>query len=202
MSEAVLSPSPAQRLALPALILGGLAIGSSPIFVRLSESGRSRRRCGGWRWPADPVPVVRASAPGARRRGRTAWPTMPRWPCPACSSPPPGGLALGPIAVTLGRQRDAAGQPGADLRHGWRLRLVPHPIRPIFAAGLAVAIIGVVVLKGGPGAFGATATWPATAWRRWPRCSSGGYILSVGRLRDRFLGGHGDAVDQRRRRPR
>jgi drug/metabolite transporter (DMT)-like permease len=106
MSEAVLSPSPAQRLALPALILGGLAIGSSPIFVRLSE--------------------------------------------------------VGPVTTAV-----------------WRVALA----LPIFAAGLAVAIGGVVVLKGGGFGDGALAGDGLAALAA---VFYGGYILAVGRLRDRF----------------
>lgn len=186
MSAAVLSPSPARRLALPALILGGLAIAGSPIFVRLSEVGPITTAV--WRVAlALPILVLwyraeRARGEAARPRGLAdcvalalpglfiaadlvAW----HWAITVTSVANATLLAnLAPIFVMLG---------------AWIL--FHTPIRPIFAAGLAVAIAGVVVLKGGPGAIGgghlagdAMAVLAAVFY--------GGYILSVGRLRGRF----------------
>lgn len=40
-----------RRLAFPALLLGGAALGLSPIFVRLADAGPSAMPFGAWRWP-------------------------------------------------------------------------------------------------------------------------------------------------------
>jgi drug/metabolite transporter (DMT)-like permease len=186
MSEAVLTPSPAQRLALPALILGGLAIGSSPIFVRLSEVGPIATAV--WR-VALALPILFLWYRAERARGEAARPqglsdylalTLPgifiaadlvawHWAIHVTSVANATLLAnLAPIFVTFG---------------AWLL--FRTPIRPIFIAGLAVAVAGVVVLKGGPGAFG-DGHLGGDAMAALAAVFYGGYILSVGRLRDRF----------------
>ncbi|MDR6291727.1 drug/metabolite transporter (DMT)-like permease [Inquilinus ginsengisoli] len=186
MSEAVLSPSPAQRLALPALILGGLAIGSSPIFVRLSEVGPIATAV--WR-VALALPILflwyraeRARGEAARPRGLADYAALAlpglfiaadlvawHWAIAVTSVANATLLAnLAPIFVTLGA-----------------FVLFRTPIRPIFAAGLAVAIVGVVVLKGGPGAFG-DGHLAGDGMAALAAVFYGGYILAVGRLRDRF----------------
>ncbi len=184
MSEAVLSPSPAQRLALPALILGGLAIGSSPIFVRLSEVGpvttavwrvalalpilflwyRAERARGEATRPGSLADCLALALPGLFiAADLVAW----HWALAITSVANATLLAnLAPIFVTLGA-----------------FILFRTPIRPIFAAGLAVAIAGVVVLKGGGFGDGALAGDGLAALAA---VFYGGYILAVGRLRDRF----------------
>ena len=184
MSEAVLSPSPAQRLALPALILGGLAIGSSPIFVRLSEVGPIATAV--WR-VALALPILflwyraeraKGEAPRPRNLADCAALALPglfiaadlvawHWALTITSVANATLLAnLAPIFVTLGA-----------------FVLFRTPIRPVFAAGLAVAIAGVVVLKGGGFGDGALA---GDALAALAAVFYGGYILAVGRLRDRF----------------
>lgn len=183
MSDAVLA-SPAQRLALPALILGGLAIGSSPIFVRLSEVGPIATAV--WR-VALALPILFLWYRAERSRGEAARPrsladcvalALPglfiaadlvawHWALAITSVANATLLAnLAPIFVTLGA-----------------FVLFRTPIRPIFAAGLAVAIAGVVVLKGGGFGDGALA---GDALAALAAVFYGGYILAVGRLRDRF----------------
>lgn len=184
MSDAVLTPSSAQRLALPALILGGLAIGSSPIFVRLSEVGPIATAV--WR-VALALPILFLWYRAERSRGEAARPqsladcaalALPglfiaadlvawHWALTITSVANATLLAnLAPIFVTLGA-----------------FVLFRTPIRPIFAAGLAVAIAGVVVLKGGGFGDGALA---GDALAALAAVFYGGYILAVGRLRDRF----------------
>ncbi|MGK9168232.1 DMT family transporter [Inquilinus limosus] len=184
MSDAVLSPSPAQRLALPALILGGLAIGSSPIFVRLSEVGPIATAV--WR-VALALPILLLWYRAERARGHAARPrnladcltlALPglfiaadlvawHWALAITSVANATLLAnLAPIFVTLGA-----------------FVLFRTPIRPIFAAGLAVAVAGVIVLKGGGFGDGRLA---GDALAALAAVFYGGYILSVGRLRDRF----------------
>lgn len=183
MSDAVLA-SPAQRLALPALILGGLAIGSSPIFVRLSEVGPIATAV--WR-VALALPILFLWYRAERSRGEAARPrsladcvalALPglfiaadlvawHWALTITSVANATLLAnLAPIFVTLGA-----------------FVLFRTPIRPVFAAGLAVAIAGVVVLKGGGFGDGALA---GDALAALAAVFYGGYILAVGRLRDRF----------------
>ncbi len=184
MSDAVLSPSPAQRLALPALILGGLAIGSSPIFVRLSEVGPVATAV--WR-VALALPILFLWYRAERARGEAARPrnladcaalALPglfiaadlvawHWALAITSVANATLLAnLAPIFVTLGA-----------------FVLFRTPIRPVFAAGLAVAIAGVMVLKGGGFGDGRLA---GDALAALAAVFYGGYILAVGRLRDRF----------------
>ncbi|MGL4966841.1 MAG: DMT family transporter [Inquilinus sp.] len=176
--------SPAQRLALPALILGGLAIGSSPIFVRLSEVGPIATAV--WR-VALALPILFLWYRAERSRGEAARPrsladcvalALPglfiaadlvawHWALTITSVANATLLAnLAPIFVTLGA-----------------FVLFRTPIRPVFAAGLAVAIAGVVVLKGGGFGDGALA---GDALAALAAVFYGGYILAVGRLRDRF----------------
>ena len=183
MSDAVLA-SPAQRLALPALILGGLAIGSSPIFVRLSEVGPIATAV--WR-VALALPILFLWYRAERVKGEAARPqsladcaalALPglfiaadlvawHWALAITSVANATLLAnLAPIFVTLGA-----------------FVLFRTPVRPIFAAGLAVAIAGVVVLKGGGFGDGALA---GDALAALAAVFYGGYILAVGRLRDRF----------------
>lgn len=186
MTDAALSPSPAQRLALPALILGGLAIGSSPIFVRLSEIGPVATAV--WR-VALALPILflwrraeRARGEGTRPHGLADWVALSlpglfiaadlvawHWALGITSVANATLLAnLAPIFVTLGA-----------------FLLFHTPIRPIFAAGLAVAVGGVVVLKGGPAAFG-DGQLAGDALAVLAALFYGGYILAVGRLRGRF----------------
>jgi len=184
MTDAALPASPAQRLALPALILGGLAIGSSPIFVRLSEVGPVATAV--WR-VALALPILLLWYRAERVRGEAARPAsladclglaLPglciaadlvawHWALAITSVANATLLAnLAPIFVTLGA-----------------FVLFRTPIRPVFAAGLAVAIAGVVVLKGGGFGDGHLA---GDALAALAAVFYGGYILAVGRLRDRF----------------
>lgn len=186
MTDAALSPSPAQRLALPALILGGLAIGSSPIFVRLSEIGPVATAV--WR-VALALPILflwhraeRARGEGTRPHGLADWVALSlpglfiaadlvawHWALGITSVANATLLAnLAPIFVTLGA-----------------FLLFHTPIRPVFAAGLAVAVGGVMVLKGGPAALG-DGQLAGDALAVLAALFYGGYILAVGRLRGRF----------------
>ncbi len=82
------APTNAQRLAMTALIVGGIAIGSSPIFVRLSEVGPLAT--GFWRLALAVLPLLLMD--GRERRDekdttRSRCPTVCASPCPVCSSP-------------------------------------------------------------------------------------------------------------------
>ncbi len=184
-------PSPlkiaaSKRLALAALLLGGVFIGGSPIFVRLSEVGPMATAF--WRVALALLPLLIWS----RAAAATATDTKPAGFADYGLLVMPGlflaaDLAawhlalhmtsvanatllanLAPIFVTLG---------------SWAL-FRAHVSR-LFITGLVTALLGVVVLKGGPAAIGdgrlagdATAIVAAVFYA--------GYILSIGRLRARF----------------
>ncbi|MDX3924171.1 MAG: DMT family transporter [Shinella sp.] len=177
------------RLALAALLVGGVAIGGSPIFVRLSEVGPMATAF--WRVALALLPFLIVSrlsgnaVSDARPAGLrdhvlllvpgvflaidlAAWHLALHMTSVANATL----LAnLAPIFVTLG---------------SWLL--FRSRVSKIFLAGLATALAGVVILKGGPAALGdghlagdATAVLAAVFYA--------GYILSIGRLRSRFSTG-------------
>nr|WP_244483842.1 DMT family transporter [Rhizobium sp. Root482] len=180
------APTSANRLALAALLIGGAAIGGSPIFVRLSEVGPMATAF--WRVGLALIPLLI----WAKATEKTAADTRPQGLADYAMLVLPGvflavDLAawhlslhmtsvanatllanLAPIFVTLG---------------SWAL-FRAHVSR-LFIVGLATALIGVVTLKGGPMKLGggdlagdATAIVAAVLYA--------GYILTVGRLRSRF----------------
>jgi drug/metabolite transporter (DMT)-like permease len=186
VSHTRISASGHQRLALAALVLGGIAIGGSPIFVRLSEVGPMATAF--WRVALALIPfflVSRATAgrvkdetPGGLRDyallvlpgvflaiDLAAWHLALHMTSVANATL----LAnLAPIFVTLG---------------SWLI--FRTRVSAVFITGLAMAFVGVVVLKGGPGALGggdlagdATAIVAAIFYAA--------YMLSLGRLRARF----------------
>lgn len=189
MSDTTYAAVPAaarNRLALIALLVGGAAIGGSPIFVRLSEVGPMATAF--WRVALALIPLFAWAqlAEQPRRSERPASTTdmlflilpgvflaadLAAWHLSLHMTSVANATLianLAPIFVTLG---------------GWlafRAR-----VSRIFVAGLATALIGIVVLKGGPAALGdghiggdATAIIAAIFYA--------GYILAIGRLRSRF----------------
>jgi drug/metabolite transporter (DMT)-like permease len=172
------------RLALIALLVGGAAIGGSPIFVRLSEVGPMATAF--WRVSLALLPfflMSRLAKQGDETpRGLrdhlflllpgvflaidlAAWHLSLHMTSVANATL----LAnLAPVFVTLG---------------SWLV--FRTRITPVFLAGLALALVGVVVLKGGPAAIGggqlagdATAIVAALFYA----C----YMLSLGHVRSRF----------------
>ena len=179
-----LAASPKSRLALIALLVGGVAIGGSPIFVRLSEVGPMATAF--WRVALALLPFFLISQvtkqgdetpaglsdylflllPGAFLAiDLAAWHLSLTMTSVANATL----LAnLAPVFVTLG---------------SWLI--FRTRITPVFLTGLALALIGVVVLKGGPAAIGggqlagdATAIVAAIFYA----C----YMLSLGHVRSRF----------------
>lgn len=172
------------RLALIALLAGGVAIGGSPIFVRLSEVGPMATAF--WRVSLALLPFYVMSKV-AKEGGETpaglrdylilllpglflaadlaAWHLSLHMTSVANATLLTN---LAPVFVTLG---------------SWlffRTR-----ITPVFLAGLAIALVGVIVLKGGPAAIGggqlagdATAIVAAFFYA----C----YMLALGHVRSRF----------------
>jgi len=180
------SPSSANRLALAALLIGGAAIGGSPIFVRLSEVGPMATAF--WRVALALLPllvwskVMDKTATDSRPAGLADYgllvlpgvflaADLAAWHLSLHMTSVANATLfanLAPIFVTLG---------------SWLL-FRAH-VSGVFLAGLATALAGVVILKGGPAALGdghlagdATAAVAAVFYA--------GYILSIGRLRSRF----------------
>ena len=173
-----------RRLALAALLIGGAAIGGSPIFVRLSEVGPLATAF--WRVSLALLPFLLISRiareadeePAGLRDyvvlllpgiflaiDLVAWHLSLHMTSVANATL----LAnLAPVFVTLG---------------SWLI--FRTRITPIFLAGLALALVGVIVLKGGPAAIGggqlagdATAIVAAIFYA----C----YMLALGHVRSRF----------------
>lgn len=182
----VQSATNANRLALAALLLGGIAIGGSPIFVRLSEVGPMSTAF--WRVALAFIPLLvwSKAMPGVKADARPEnlsdyfWLSMPgvflaadlaAWHLALHMTSVANATLLAnlaPIFVTLG---------------SWVI-FRAH-VSGIFLIGLATALVGVIVLKGGPAALGdgklagdATAAVAAVFYA--------GYILVIGRLRVRF----------------
>ena len=174
------------RLALIALLVGGAAIGGSPIFVRLSELGPMATAF--WRVALALLPFMLAArvlpqaASDARPAGLrdhlllllpgvflaadlAAWHLALHMTAVANATL----LAnLAPVFVTLG---------------SWLI--FRTRITPVFLTGLGLALVGVIVLKGGPMALGGgemlgdvTAVVAAVFYA--------GYMLSLGHVRARF----------------
>jgi drug/metabolite transporter (DMT)-like permease len=180
-------PHPAQRRAVPALLLGGAAIGCSPIFVRVSEVGPIATAF--WRLALALLPLLvmygrEAAGPGSHRHPRTlmeyaevAVPglflasDLATWHLSLHLTSVANSTLLvnvAPIFVTL---------------FSWLV--LGQRIRSAFLIGLAVSLIGIVVLKGGPRALGGgdikgdgLAVLAAAFYA--------GYILLLGRVRRNY----------------
>lgn len=179
--------SASQRLALVALVLGAITIGCSPIFVRLSEVGSLTTAF--WRVALALIPLMVWSGANSGR-GQVSERPASLSDCVALVVPGfmlAGDLAawhislhmtsvanatllanMAPIFVTLG---------------GWLL--FRTRISAIFMVGLAFALIGVVVLKGGFSAFSGGST-SGDAIAIVAAIFYAGYMLSLARLRSRF----------------
>jgi drug/metabolite transporter (DMT)-like permease len=176
--------SPQARLALIALLIGGAAIGGSPIFVRFSEVGPMATAF--WRVALALLPFFiasRAVAQGDERPsglrdhivlllpGVFLAADLAAWHLSLHMTSVANATLLAnlaPVFVTLG---------------SWLL--FRTRITPVFLAGLALALVGVIVLKGGPAAIGggqlagdATAVVAAIFYAF--------YMLSLGHVRARF----------------
>ena len=177
--------APEQRAALACLVLGGMAIGASPIFVRLSEVGPIST--GFWRLALALIPLSIWAALGSRKDAvgpaglrdylllilpgvllaidLVAWHISLHMTSVANSTL----LAnVAPVFVTL---------------IGWFL--FRTPVSRIFLLGLGLAITGVLTLKGGPAAL-ANGHLAGDAVAVLAAAFYAGYILAIGRLRGRF----------------
>ncbi len=177
--------SPSNRFALAALILGGAAIGGSPIFVRLSEVGPMATAF--WRVALALIPIFVFSLIKGKDSG----------PKPQTLSDY-GLLILPGVILALDLAAWHLSITMTSVANATLLaNLAPvfvtiigfvffrAKVTRIFVLGLALALAGVVVLKGGPSAFGngdlrgdGVATIAAVFYA--------GYILVIGSLRSRF----------------
>lgn len=186
MSQAVSSASSQQSLAMAALLVGGVAIAGSPIFVRLSEVGPMATAF--WRVALALIPLLAWSwlgkdASADRRPGRLSDYALLVLPGVFLA------IDLGAWHFSLTMTSVANATLLANLAPvfvtlaSWAL--FRSPVSRIFMAGLVMAVVGVIVLKGGPGALGdgdllgdGIAVVAAMFYA--------GYILAIGQLRSRF----------------
>ncbi len=178
--------SPSNRFALAALILGGAAIGGSPIFVRLSEVGPMATAF--WRVALALIPIFAFSLV---RGGKDAGP-KPQTLADYGLLVLPGvilamDLAAWHLSITMTSVANATLL--ANLAPVFvtiiGLLFFHASVSRVFVFGLALALAGVVILKGGPSALGngdlrgdGVAIIAAVFYA--------GYILAIGRLRSRF----------------
>ncbi|MBR0898916.1 DMT family transporter [Bradyrhizobium tropiciagri] len=179
------SSSSGHRRALPALVLGGAAIGCSPIFVRVSEV--SAVSTAFWRLALALIPLLvlfsRAKASDTstkipRRLGEYVTVTLPgvflaaelaTWHISLHMTSVANSTLLvnmTPIFVTL---------------FSWLV--LRQKIGTTFLTGLALSIVGIVVLKGGPAAIGG-GDFRGDAVALSAAALYAGYILLLGRARE------------------
>nr|WP_026618140.1 DMT family transporter [Ensifer aridi] len=169
-----------------ALLIGGAAIGGSPIFVRLSEVGPMATAF--WRVALALIPLVVWS----QLRNGAATDKPPQRLSDYALLVLPGiflAIDLGAWHLSLTMTSVANATLLANVAPvfvtlaSWVL--FRSPVSGIFVAGLATAIIGVVVLKGGPAALGG-GDLAGDGIAIIAAMFYAGYILAIGRLRSRF----------------
>jgi drug/metabolite transporter (DMT)-like permease len=170
------------RLALAALILGAVALGTSPLFVRIAETGPTAT--GFWRMLLALIPVyavIRLAPGGGRLRAGDApaffWPALMfgadlffwQWAIHYTTMASATLLSnLAPVVVTLG---------------AWLI--LRERITGRFLLGGAVALGGAALLMSGNAAQGERFLW-GDLMGALSAVFYGAYLLFVARLRDRF----------------
>lgn len=185
VSSALPQSTPSHRLALAALILGGAAIGGSPIFVRLSEVGPMAT--GFWRVALAFFPIYIFSL----IKGGATGPKPETWMDRGLLILP--GVILAVDLITWHLSITITSVANATLLANLApvfvtiigVLFMGAAVTRVFVLGLVLAIAGVVILKGGPAALGqgdlrgdGGAVLAAVAYAL--------YILAIGRLRTRF----------------
>lgn len=173
------------RFALTALILGGAAIGGSPIFVRLSEVGPMATAF--WRVALALIPIFIFSL----IKGKDAGPKPEKLSDYGLLILPGAILALDLAAWHLSITMTSVANATllANLAPVFvtviGFLFFRAVVTRLFVLGLALALAGVIILKGGPAALGngdlrgdGVAIVAAMFYA--------GYILAIGRLRSRF----------------
>ncbi len=184
-SSVAVQSSPSNRFALAALISGGAAIGGSPIFVRLSEVGPMATAF--WRVALALIPILAFSL--AKRKD--AGPKPERLSDYGLLILPGVILAMDLAAWHLSITMTSVANATllANLAPVFvtviGLLFFGAAVTRVFVLGLALALAGVVILKGGPAALGSgdlkgdgVAVVAAIFYA--------GYILAIGKLRSRF----------------
>lgn len=176
-----------QRLALAALLLGAVTIGCSPIFVRLSEVGSLTTAF--WRVALAMVPLLVWSGATPGRKQVRERPAGVR---DGLALVVPGFMLAGDLAawhISLHMTSVANATLLANMAPifvtlgGWLL--FRTRISTVFLVGLALALAGVVILKGGFGALGG-GDMRGDAIAIVAAMFYAGYMLSLARLRSRF----------------
>jgi drug/metabolite transporter (DMT)-like permease len=177
--------APEQHVALACLVLGGIAIGASPIFVRLSEVGPIST--GFWRLALALIPI---SLWGMFSRSKDEAAPAGLRDCLLLILP---GLALAVDLVAWHLSLHMTSVANATLLAnvapvfvtliGWFL--FKTAVSRIFLLGLGLAVAGVVTLKGGPAAL-ADGNLAGDAVAVLAAAFYACYILAIGRLRSRF----------------
>ncbi|WP_111561688.1 DMT family transporter [Rhizobium sp.] len=185
VSSALPQSAPSHRFALAALILGGAAIGGSPIFVRLSEVGPMAT--GFWRVALAFFPIYIFSL----IKGGATGPKPETWADRGLLILP--GVILAVDLITWHLSITITSVANATLLANLApvfvtiigVLFMGAAVTRVFVVGLVLAIAGVVILKGGPAALGqgdlrgdGGAVLAAVAYAL--------YILAIGRLRTRF----------------
>lgn len=176
--------SPSNRLALAALVLGGAAIGGSPIFVRLSEVGPLATAF--WRVALALIPIFIVSLlkkdAGQKPQSLSDYAMLIL----------PGvvlalDLATWHLSITMTSVANATllSNLAPVFVTVIGALFLKAKISRIFALGLALALAGVVILKGGPAALG-TGDLSGDGIAVISAFFYGCYILAIGRLRSRF----------------
>lgn len=171
-----------QGRALAALLLGGMALGTSPLFVRIAETGPTAT--GFWRMLLALIPVyalIRLSPASGRLEARDArhffWPALMfgldlffwQWAVHYTTMASATLLSnMAPVVVTLG---------------AWLF--LRERITGRFLLAGAIALGGAVLLMGGNAALGQRFVWGDLMGAA-SALFYGGYMLFVARLRDRY----------------
>ncbi|OAP44111.1 DMT family transporter [Sinorhizobium saheli] len=186
MTQAVSTAPSRNSLAMAALLLGGVAIGGSPIFVRLSEVGPMATAF--WRVALALIPLVAWS----QLRNGAVVDRRPEGLSDYALLVLPGvflAVDLGAWHLSLTMTSVANATLLANLAPvfvtlaSWVL--FRSRVSPLFLAGLVTAVAGVVVLKGGPAALGG-GDLAGDSIAIVAAMFYAGYILAIGRLRSRF----------------
>ncbi|AIC25831.1 DMT superfamily inner membrane transporter protein [Rhizobium etli bv. mimosae str. IE4771] len=176
--------SPSNRLALAALVLGGAAIGGSPIFVRLSEVGPMATAF--WRVALALIPIFIVSL-----MKKDAGPKPQNLSDYGMLVLPGVMLALDLAAWHLSLTMTSVANATllANLAPVFVTLIAVLVFRArtsgVFLLGLLLALAGVVILKGGPAGLGngdLSGDGAAMIAAFFYAC----YILAIGRLRSRF----------------
>ncbi len=174
--------------ALAALVLGGILLGCSPILVRVSHIGPVATAF--WRLALALLPLTALFA-DAGRRGRVG--QLPASPREHLTAALPGIFLAGDLAawhISLHMTSVANSTLLANMAPvivtlaSWMF--LRQRIRAAFLAGLALSIVGVVVLDGGSFSTGGQSHLHGDAVALLAACFYAGYFVMLSRARARF----------------